>query len=338
MKIRILALILAVVLICCSGCGQQAASTASSAAYTEASSSVSPTASSKPEPAEADRYEQVIQVPEGKFNIYFFDLDFVKGDSDKSGDCTLLISPDGKTMLIDAGNKGCGSQVLNHLKALNIEKIDYLVVSHPHVDHIGSIVRVAENFEIGTHLRTELEYTTGTYVDYNAHFKKHDIPTTYMHEGDEFDFGEFIHVTVLNPTEQIEYPDNYPENSTQFVNNSSLTMRFDYGKSSYLTCGDLYITGERDVIEKYAELLDVDVAKANHHGIDTSNSNKWIKAVSPKYVIAMNDDIGSMTVYDNYCKKGSEYYNTAFDGTVRVSMDDNGNYELISQHDSWLRK
>lgn len=284
----------------------------------------------------ADRYSEVIKIPENKFNIYFFKLDYVEGDTDKSGDCQLLISPEGKTMLIDAGNVSCYNQVLGYLNDLGITKLDYMVVSHPHVDHIGGLVNVIKDLEVDKHYRSELIYTTNTYQKYDEYMKNSGIPTEFLHEGDEFDFGS-VHVTLLNPTPNIEYPEQYPESSTQFVNDTSLTMRFDYGDSSYLTCGDLYLSQERTIAEKYPELVDVDVAKANHHGKDTSNSLKWVKAVSAEYVIAMSDDVSSVEVAERYKKKGAEFYNTFLDGVVRVSMDDKAGYEVLSQYDSWLR-
>ena len=335
MKIRLLALLCAAaMLLSLIGCAQTASSPVVTSQTASSDTASSESSSSTPE---VNRYSEIIKVPEGKFTIYFLQLDYITGDSDTSGDCSLLISPEGKTMLIDAGNVSCYRQILDYLADIGISKIDYLVVSHPHVDHIGSIVEVARNHEIGMHYRSELEYVSNTYVDYNAYFKKNSIPTTYLHEGDEFNFGESIHVKILNPPKQINYPAGYPENSTQFVNNTSITMRFDYGKSSYLTCGDLYLGCEKELIEKYPEDVDADIIKANHHGRDTSNSLKWVKAVSPQYVVAMSDDISSMTVYERYKSKGCSYYNTSYDGIVRISMDDNENYEVLTQHDSWLR-
>lgn len=340
MKLRFLALVAAIVVVfSLIGCSAQPAVNPSqhpSRTQYEGSSVVtSGDESSASE--QVDRYAEIINTPQGKFTIYFFQLDFHVGDTDKSGDCSLLISPDGKTMLIDSGNVSNGSQVLGYLKDLGITKLDYMVVSHPHIDHIGCIVELAKELEIGMHYRTALEYTTTTYVDYKAYFEKHKIPTNYLHEGDEFQFGDYVRVRVLNPSEKIEYPQGYPESSTQFVNDTSLMLRFDYGESSYLTCGDLYQAQEKELTKKYPDLLDVDIAKANHHGKDTSNCLSWIKAVSPIHVVAMCDDIGSMTIYERYKKHGAQYYNTSFDGIVRISMDDKKNFEVITQFDSWLR-
>lgn len=335
MKKKLLALLCAAaMLLSLIGCAQTASTSVVTSQTASSDMALSESSSSA---SEVNRYSEITKVPEGKFTIYFLQLDYVTGDSDKSGDCSLLISPEGKTMLIDAGNVSCYRQILGYLADIGVSKIDYLVASHPHVDHIGGIVEVARNHQIGMHYRTELEYVSNTYVDYNAYFEKNSIPTTYLHEGDTFNFGESIHVKILNPPKQINYPAGYPENSTQFVNNTSIAMRFDYGKSNYLTCGDLYLGSEKDLIEKYPEDVDADIIKANHHGRDTSNSLKWVKAVSPQYVVAMSDDISSMTVYERYKNKGCSYYNTSYDGIVRISMDDSGNYEVLTQHDSWLR-
>ena len=335
MKTKLLVLLCAAtMLLSLIGCAQPTSSPVVTSQTASSNTVSSESSSSTPE---VNRYSEIIKIPEGKFTIYFLQLNYVTGDSDKSGDCSLLISPEGKTMLIDAGNVSCYRQILGYLADIGISKIDYLVVSHPHVDHIGSIVEVARNHQIGMHYRTELEYVSNTYVDYNAFFNKNTIPTTYLHEGDEFNFGESVHVKILNPPKQINYPAGYPENSTQFVNNTSIAMRFDYGNSSYLTCGDLYLGCEKKLVEKYPEDVDVDIIKANHHGRDTSNSLKWVKAVTPQYVVAMSDDISSMTVYERYKNKGCRYYNTSYDGIVRISMDDDDNYEVLTQHDSWLR-
>jgi len=66
-------------------------------------------------------------------------------------------------------------------------------------------------------------------------------------------------------------------------------MKFVYGDSTALFGGDLYIAQEREYVEQYGEALDVDVAKANHHGADTSNLRKWIKALSAQVVVAMGE-------------------------------------------------
>lgn len=288
--------------------------------------------------AETDRYEQIISrdADGGKLTMYFLDLETEPGAEDKSGDSTILISPDGKVMLLDAGHTDCGEQVVQVLKDLGVEKIDYLVISHPHIDHIGGVSAVLDAFPVEKLYRTYLEYTTKTYKNFVNAAEDHEVETVYLSKGDEFEFGSQVHVEVFGPEEEIVYPDGFPDNSTQFVNDESLLLKFTFGESTALFGGDLYSSQERDYIDEYGDRLQADVIKANHHGNDTSNTKKWIKTVNPQIVAAMNDKVGSMTVYDNYVKNGAEFHLTFCDGIVKVSMDDKKNYEVTDQKDSWM--
>ncbi|AEV28783.1 putative hydrolase (metallo-beta-lactamase superfamily) [Sphaerochaeta pleomorpha str. Grapes] len=272
----------------------------------------------------------------GKFNLYFLDLEVSAEATDKSGDSTVLISPDGKVMLLDCGHPESGRQVVDALHALGIEKIDYFVASHPHIDHIGGFPEIAENFPIGKVYRTALEYPTDIYRRFVSAISEKNIPVEMLSEGDAFSFGDQISVEVFNPSLEITYPSNYPDNSTQFVNNTSLALKFSYGESTAWFSGDLYVPQERVLVMKYGEALQSDVAKANHHGGDTSNSLKWIKNLKATVVVAMHDDVSSMTVYNNYKKYGAAYHLTRNDGNVKVSMDEKKNYTVVDEKESWM--
>lgn len=298
---------------------------------------------SKPESGQggepsADRYEEITDrsQDEGKLVIYFLDLEVGPDAKDKSGDASILISPDGKVMLLDAGHPDSSEIVVKALTDLGIEKIDYLVASHPHIDHIGGIPAVVSRFPVGAAYQTDVEYTTQTYHNYVNALKEGGIDMVSLKTGDEFSFGEEVNVKVLGPDKEFEYPSGYPDNSTQFLNNMSLVLKFTYGESTALFCGDLYVSQERDYLDRYGDELKADVAKANHHGKDTSNLKKWIKTVSPKIVAAMGDEMGSMAVYDNYVKQGAEYHHTLYDGVIKVTVDGQGSCQAIDQKDSWL--
>ena len=127
---------------------------------------------------EVDRYKEMINpsAEEGKLTFYCWDIRVGEDADDKAGDSTLFISPDGKTMLLDAGHPDCADQVIGYLKDLGITKLDYFVASHPHIDHIGSFPEIARNFEIGTAYRSHVEYTTNTYQNYVDAMEEHEIP------------------------------------------------------------------------------------------------------------------------------------------------------------------
>ncbi|MBQ8812993.1 MAG: MBL fold metallo-hydrolase [Lachnospiraceae bacterium] len=292
-----------------------------------------------PTEAPADRYEEIIDLSaiEGKLAIYFLDLEEITSGDEHSGDSTLLISPDGKVMLIDAGHTPCGDEITAFLKELGITRIDYLVASHAHIDHIGGMPEIVANFEIGTHYRTPVEYTTQTYANYVSAIENAGIPVEYVHEGDSFMFGEHIKVDIYNPPEEIEYPDETVSSWNQFMNDHSMLMKMTYGESTFLTGGDLYVAAEQLLMQAYGDQLQADVAKVNHHGYSTSTSRKWVKTTLPQIAVAMGDVMGSMDTYERYTKEGAVYYHTFVDGYVRVIADDARNYEVTSQYDSWLR-
>lgn len=289
---------------------------------------------------EVDRYEEMMDRSgdDSKLTFYCWDIRVGEDAEDKAGDSTLFISPDGKTMLLDAGHPDCADQVIGYLKDLGITKIDYFVASHPHIDHIGAFPEIAETFEIGKAYRSYVEYTTQTYQNYVNALEEHNIPVEYLKAGDEIPFGDQITVKIYNPEEEIEYPKDFPKGSTAFLNNHSLAMKFIYGESTVLFCGDLYTAAERSLVEQYGEELQADVVKANHHGRDTSNTKKWIEMVKPQIAVAMLDQAVNMPVRDNYKKVGAEYYLTFYDGIIKVVMDDKKNYEVVCQHDSWLHE
>ena len=272
----------------------------------------------------------------GELAIYFLDLEVSETAEDKSGDATILISPEGQVMLLDCGHPESAPQVQGALNALGVEEIDIFVASHPHIDHIGAFPAIAASFPIHQMYRSALEYPTNTNQAALMAAEANQIPTTILAEGDSFSFGESVKVAVFNPPREILYPKNYPDNSTQFVNNHSLALQFQYGSSTAWFSGDLYMIQERKLTQKYGDAIQSDVAKANHHGGDTSNSLRWIRTLDADIVVAMHDQLDSMTVYNNYKKYGAEYHLTLNDGLVKVVMDDAKHYQVFDSKESWM--
>ena len=114
-------------------------------------------------------------------------------------------------------------------------------------------------------------------------------------------------------------------------------MKFTYGTSTYLTCGDIYQNKELELIDQYGEALAADVIKANHHGTHTSNYAEWLTAISPLAMFAPADDIGGTPLAKLAAELGIAYYSVGLDGLVMFKMGDSRNYEVISRYDSSLR-
>lgn len=274
-----------------------------------------------------------------RLTFYFIDLDVPDDSPDKSGDATLVVSPEGKTLLIDCGHPDAGKDVLRVLDALGIDHLDYFVNSHPHIDHLGAFPQIADKVGIGQVYRTGLSYDTQYTRAFAAAIEDKRIPCTILSDGDGFDLDGQVHVEVLAPEEkEFVYPAGYPANSTAFVNDSSLSLKLTYGDSVALFCGDLYRGGERRLLDAHGPELKADLAKANHHGGDTSNQLKWIKAVLPEVVVAMNDRMGSMAVYQSYVKHGATFYHTFYNGLVKVEMDQRHGLSVDTEKTSWVEE
>ncbi|NMB20771.1 MAG: MBL fold metallo-hydrolase [Firmicutes bacterium] len=281
----------------------------------------------------ADRYDQIFDATQdgGKLTARFLKL--TTRSDDKSGDSTILTSPDGKVMVIDTGNPSTFLDIDNALKALGITRIDYLVASHPHVDHIGSMAQLIRAYEVGAVYTSEVEYPTSHYRNYMDALAEKGTPHITLAEGDTFMFGDDVLVEVLHPASGIEYYEGYPDGSTQFINNLSLLIKLTYKDSSFLFAGDLYTNAEREIAAKYGERLRSGVLKVPHHGAGTSSSKPFREAVGAEVAVMMSDAIEELRIYRNYSKAGSRTLITSIDGAVLVATTGDGEYTVLSQFD-----
>ena len=256
------------------------------------------------------------------------------GVTSKTGDCTFLLFPGGTTMMIDAGIPECGGQVTGFLEAVGVKNLDYFVLTHAHSDHIGGGMsllgylsewggRIGRYYHIGYYNKvTEVAFgqsltTWGTEV------------CSDVAEGDRWEI-DGVDVDVLMGDEDRRV---FSDNPMEGVNNLSIALRFTYGQCRYLTAGDLYVSQERWLAKRYGEGLRADVVKASHHGLPTSSCEEWLKAVSPRVLVACTDDLGCTKVIRRARSVGADYYCTGMDGIIAVAMERDGKWEIASEYD-----
>lgn len=284
---------------------------------------------------ETTRYGEVFdaQGDAGRLTVRFLWLGPQVAE-DKPGDAMILTSPDGKVMVLDAGHPQAAEYVTAALDALGVTRIDYLVASHPHIDHIGGFPTLLSRYEVGAIYTSALTYEASAYYQaFLAAMADKGLSPILLQEGDSFSFGEEVTVEVFNPPAEITYPDRYPEGATQFINNQSLALKFTYGDSTILLAGDLYAGAEREVAERWGEALDCDVMKANHHGSNTSSSLAWRNAVSPQINVITSDTIEDLNTAKKLAKDGQQMYHTLLDGCIRVSSPGDGTYAVLTEKD-----
>ena len=207
---------------------------------------------------------------EGYFRVHFIDVG--QGDS-------ILIQAGEQAMLVDAGTNESGSVVTEYLRSLNITKLDYLIGTHPHEDHIGGLDDVIHSFDIGTVIMPDVSHTTQTYEDVLDALLEKNLTVTAPHPGDTYSIGD-ASFPVLSPSAEIA--EQAAENDD--LNNLSVGIRLVYGSNAFVLCGDAESDSEEAMVESGLDLK-ADVLKAGHHGSSTSTSDAFLAAVNPDYAV-----------------------------------------------------
>lgn len=264
------------------------------------------------------------------------------GDNFRWGDATLIAFPNGETMLIDGAMQDYGEMLVENLKKLGVEKLDYCMMSHQHGDHYAGFFSsggVFDNFEVGTFFWSGIyskSYSNRLKIRVEKLVAAAGTELVTLAQGDEYWFGD-VKMTVLSPVAGQVGGTSYSDDD-ESENAVSVALRLDYGEWSYLTAGDFYMDEEYELISRVdASLLDVDVAKMNHHGRNTSNSDEWCEAVKAKIAVATSSIEVDNVTYKSYVKVGTVPYIDTYDGYVRVEAKNDGSFTVVTsrerQHD-----
>lgn len=230
------------------------------------------------------------------------------------GDSTLVELPNGEVMLIDAGEKNKGVVIKNYLDNLGIEKIDYLIGTHPHTDHIGGLAYIIDAFEIGNIYMPKVVSTSKTYENLLETIKKNDLSVTTAKEGVVIIDRDGLKVEALSPIR-----DSYSS-----LNNYSVVLKINYGGNVFLFMGDAEELVEKEIKRD----VSADVIKVGHHGSLTSSSEEFIKRVKPKYaIISVGDnnkyDHPNSEVLKRYELYGAKIYRTDINGNIVIKSKGN---------------
>ena len=323
---------LILVLLLCVGCGPSADNPApevSTVPVEGPTVQTVPKAEPETSPEPADFFDLVFDTSEdeGKLTVRY--LYMTKDDGDcYAGDSAVYTAPTGEIMLVDCGNASNPKEVMAQLDAMGIKRIDYMVFSHPHADHVGGFLPILTKYEIGQIYVNGHNYGTTTYQDVLASIKIKKVPCDVLLAGDSFMFGELVKVDIFNP-----FPgdtDDVDLSSMMDTNNCSLAMLLTYGESTFWTSGDLYTPAEERLVEVYGN-IQADVVKMNHHGKDTSNCVHYLDMLQSKIAVAMLNDVSPKGIHDRYVYRRVQVFYTYADGAVRVATTGDGTYDVQTQ-------
>lgn len=223
---------------------------------------------------------------------------------------SILVQSEGINMLIDAGTNSSGQTAVKDLEDLGVTKIDYLIGTHPHEDHIGGMDDIIKNFDIGIIYMPKIQTNTKTFEDVLDAVSEKSLKITSPKKGDEFEVGG-ARCEIM--TDGIE--------DTSNLNLSSIVIRMTYGTQSFLFMGD----AEKEN-EETRQWPQTTVLKVGHHGSSTSSSTQFLNEVQPQIsVISVGKDNKyghpTKTTINKLEKIKTKIYRTDESGTITITSD-----------------
>ncbi len=205
--------------------------------------------------------------PEGELQVFFIDV----GNAD-----SILIRQGEVNALIDAGERGDGDDVLAYLNQQGVKKLDLVIATHPHADHIGGMTEVIEGIPIDRFVMSFMPEdetpTSATYLNMLTALDEKSIPVEAAKPNTIYTLGT-AQLTVLAPLSE-----------SNEANNISVVTRLTFGERSFLFMGDAETAVENELLYSGSP-LSADVIKIGHHGSNTSSSQAFLSKVAPEYAI-----------------------------------------------------
>lgn len=245
------------------------------------------------------------------FSVHFIDVG--------QGDCSLIVSGE-NAVLIDGGERENSEEILSYIYDLGLKKLDCIVATHPHSDHIGGLIGVLEKFPVEEVLLPRLSEsntpTTRVYEDLLNGILQSGAKVFAAKPGDKYEYGE-IKYTVLAPFSQ-----------DSNLNNMSVVLRMEYEDTSFLFTGDAESRLEYSVLDSGADIQS-DVLKVAHHGSNTSSEQVFLKEVKAKYAViscGLNNSYGHPhdEVVSRLRSVGSSIYRTDKSGNIVFALNEEG--------------
>ena len=251
-------------------------------------------------------------------NVHFIDVG--------QGDATLIQSED-FVILIDAGRHD-RNDVVSYLKSSGIDKIDLLVLTHPHADHIGQADKVLNEFKVDEVWASGNEHTSRTFERVLDAIIKSNASYVEPIAGEKYQIGPAT-VTILHPGESLSGD----------LNNDSVSFRLDYGDISFIFTGDAEKEAEESMINSGLPLK-AHILHVGHHGSNTSSTQKFLNKVRPKvaiYSAGKDNSYGHPheEIVKRYNDMGIVLYGTDVHGTI-ILKTDGTTYEVITSKDTAL--
>lgn len=231
------------------------------------------------------------------------------------GDSTLINLPDGGRMLIDAGSPAAGPDLAKYLRSVGVRRIDHLVFTHPHDDHIGGVFNIMSDFEVGRIYDNGFSNFESTiFGDYLESVRSDLSGYRILQAGERLSFGE-LRIDVMNPM--------LPPVGRH--NDDSIVLSLQYGDIRVLLSGDMGVLGEKRLLKTGVDLKS-HVLKVGHHGADDACSEEFLAASAPQAAVITVSEINRYArpeqgALDRLEAAGIKVYRTDRNGHIVMRTD-----------------
>ncbi|HEX2937729.1 MAG TPA: ComEC/Rec2 family competence protein [Ruminiclostridium sp.] len=229
------------------------------------------------------------------------------------GDC-ILISRGSHGILIDAALNEAVPKIKSVIDSRKIKKLDYLIGTHPHEDHIYGLDDIIRSYPVGKLIMPDKSVTHKCYTDVVKAAKEKNLAITNPVLGVPYNFygAKF---TFFAPNSTIY--DN--------LNDYSIVTKLTFENTSFLFAGDAQDVSEKEMLNNGYDLKS-DVLKVGHHGSGTSTTDEFLNAVRPRFAVISvekNNDhsLPDKKILNKLANIGAKVYRTDLDGTITVQSD-----------------
>ena len=220
--------------------------------------------------APIDSYALKNPKQEGVVRLHFIDIG--------QGDSALIEGPTGKRILIDSGPSKSGNALIGYLKALGVDRLDLMINTHPHADHIGNASRVLETFQVGVVLDSGWVHPIKAYRDLLDAVEARKVPLRIARKGRKVDIGGGATLHILAPEDPLI------RNSRSDPNSNSIVFRLTYQDEQALFTGDAEEETEARLLRS-PEFLPASLLKVAHHGSSHASSDRFLGVVRPQIAV-----------------------------------------------------
>ncbi len=231
------------------------------------------------------------------------------------GDSTLIKSPDGKYMLIDAGEYRNVSAVIEAIDASGLLRLDCVIATHPHSDHVGGLSEVYRRYDVGTAYDIGRVHPTSSYEYYLDAVKASKAKFMLIREGSSFKLGANVSIIFIWPGKDIP----------QDLNNASAAFYLKYGDFDALFMADCGVDTESALLRS-GKITPVELLKVGHHGSRHSSSSDFLRAASAELGVIFagkGNDYGypQQDTLKRLSDAGVQVMRTDLNGSITVSSD-----------------